>query len=134
MAYNYQLNLKSLLDSAVSRNPETPIVYRNERYTLSQFRDRVARLAQGLHDVGVREGDVVAVIDWDTMRYMEMYFAVPMMGATLHTVNIRYPPEVIHYTMKHAEDKYVMVRDEFLPLIEKFKDAFSFVKGWDSVQ
>jgi len=130
MAYNYQLNLKSLLNSAVSRNPETPIVYRNERYTLSQFRDRVARLAQGLHDVGVREGDVVAVIDWDTMRYMEMYFAVPMMGATLHTVNIRYPPEVIHYTMKHAEDKYVMVRDEFLPLIEKFKDAFSFVKGW----
>ncbi|WP_126449308.1 long-chain-fatty-acid--CoA ligase [Sulfodiicoccus acidiphilus] len=130
MAYDYQLNIKSLLDSAVSRNPNTEVVYKDERYTLSQFRERVARLAQGLHDVGVRQGDVVAVIDWDTMRYMELYFAVPMMGATLHTVNVRYPPEVVLYTMKHADDSYVIVRDEFLPLIEKFKDAFSFVKGW----
>jgi len=53
-----------------------------------------------------------------------------MMGAILHTVNIRYPPELIYYSMNHAEDKYVIVRDEFLPILEKNKQMFDFIKGW----
>ncbi|BBD72786.1 long-chain-fatty-acid--CoA ligase [Sulfodiicoccus acidiphilus] len=124
------LTIKDILEFGATAWSETEIVYKNERVTFSQFKERVSWLAMGLTELGVRQGDVVAVIDWDTMRYMEAMFAVPMMGATLHTVNVRYPPEVVLYTMKHADDSYVIVRDEFLPLIEKFKDAFSFVKGW----
>ena len=120
-----------MLRDAATRHPAKEIVYRNERYTYRQFQDRVKRIASSLiNKVGVREGDVVAVLDWDSMRYMEAYYAVPMAGAVLHTVNIRYPPEIIYYTMAHAEDKYVIVRDEFLPMLEKYAPMFEFVKGW----
>ncbi len=129
--YEYQLNLKNLFVNVPRNFPNREIVYKNkERYTYKRFFERVAGLAAGLDQIGVKQGDVVAVIDWDTNRYLEAYFAVPMMGAILHTVNIRYPPEIIYYTMRHANDKYVIVRDEFLPLIEKNASLFDFVKGW----
>ncbi len=125
------LTIGNLLIDAASRYPGREIVYGNERYTYSEFSKRVRRIASGLlNKVGVREGDIVAVLDWDSMRYMEAYYAVPMIGAVLHTVNIRYPPEVIYYTMAHAEDRYVVVRDEFLPMLEKYAEMFDFVKGW----
>lgn len=125
------LTIGNLLEDAVGRYPEKEIVYRDERFTYRQFAERAEHIASSLrHTVGVREGDVVAVLDWDSMRYMEAYYAVPMAGAVLHTVNIRYPPEVIYYTMAHAEDRYVIVRDEFLPMLEKYAQMFDFVKGW----
>lgn len=125
------LTIGNLLKDAVLRHPDTEVVGGNERYTFKQFGDRVERICSALRKkVGVKEGDVVAVLDWDSMRYMESYFAVPMAGAVLHTVNIRYPPELIYYTMAHAEDKYVIVRDEFLPMLEKYSEMFEFIKGW----
>ncbi len=126
-----QLTIGNLLKDAEIRHPDREIVYGKERYSYSKFGERARRIASGLlNKVGVHEGDVVAVLDWDSMRYMEAYFAVPMAGAVLHTVNIRYPPEVLYYTMAHAEDKYVIVRDEFLPMLEKYAEMFEFVKGW----
>ena len=127
----YPLTLNRLFSSTLYKNSNKEIVYADkERYTYEQFYDRVSRLSAGLEHIGVKYGDKVAVIDWDTARYMESYFAVPMMGAVLHTVNIRYPPDLIFYTMQHADDKYVIIRDEFLPLIERAKSLFDFVKGW----
>lgn len=125
------LTIGNLLEDAATRHPDREIVYGKEKYSYSKFGERARRIASGLlNRVGVHEGDVVAVLDWDSMRYMEAYFAVPMAGAVLHTVNIRYPPEIIYYTMAHAEDKYVIVRDEFLPMLEKYAEMFEFVKGW----
>ncbi len=125
------LTIGNLLGDAALRHPQKEIVYGTERYSYRQFSERVRRISSALiKKVGVHEGDVVAVLDWDSMRYMESYFAVPMAGAVLHTVNIRYPPEVIYYTMAHAEDRYVIVRDEFLPMLEKYAEMFEFVKGW----
>lgn len=125
------LTIGNLLSDAVSRHPGSEVVYRDERYSFAEFGSRVRRIASALIEkVGVKEGDVVAVLDWDSMRYMEAYYAVPMTGAVLHTVNIRYPPEIIYYTMAHAEDKYVIVRDTFLPMLEKYAEMFEFVKGW----
>ncbi|MCL4331730.1 MAG: fatty acid--CoA ligase [Candidatus Thermoplasmatota archaeon] len=129
--YDYQLNLKNLFPAALWEHPDQEIVYREiSRYRLKEFYDRVGRLASALSEIGVKPGDKVAVLDWDTNRYLEAYYAIPMMGAILHTVNIRYPPELIFYTMQHAEDKYVIVSDEFLPLLEKTANLFSFIKGW----
>ncbi len=58
---------------------------------------------------------------------MYAYYAVPMIGATLHMVNIRYPPEILFYTIQNSEDKYIIVNSAFMPLIMQYKDLFSFV-------
>src|SRR5690606_3234215 len=68
--------------------------------------------------------------DWDTPRYLECFFAIPMIGAVLHTVNVRLSPEQIVYTMNHAEDDVVLVHDDFLPILESVKDEIATVKGY----
>ncbi|MFP3417226.1 MAG: long-chain-fatty-acid--CoA ligase [Nitrososphaeria archaeon] len=129
--YEYKLNFRNSFLAAARNFPQREIVYRDKkRYTFSEFYDRVLRLCNGLRSIGVNEGDVVGVIDWDTYVYMESYFGVPMSGATLHTINIRYPPELIYLTMNFANDKYVIIRDEFVPIVEKNASLFDFVKGW----
>lgn len=128
---NYQLTIDKIISSAALRTPKQVITYRGkENYTYAEFYERVKRLASSLVRIGLKKGDVVAVIDWDTNRFMEAYYAVPMAGGVIHTVNIRYPPELIFYTMQHAGDSYVIIRDEFIPVIEKNKGAFTFIKGW----
>src|SRR5208337_4658662 len=94
------------------------------------FRERIGRLASGLAELGVRPGDVVAVLDWDSHRYLECYFAVPMLGAVLHTVNIRLAPSQMVYTMNHAEDTVVLVHEDFLPVVEGMKDDLKTVRKW----
>lgn len=127
---DYQLTIGAMLRTAIKRAPTQIISYKGVNYTYSEFYERVKRLASSLVRLGVKKGDVVAVIDWDTNRYLEAYYAIPMAGAILHTVNIRYPPELIFYSMEHAGDSYVIVRDEFAPLLERNKAAFNFISGW----
>ena len=88
------------------------------RYDYATLGERVGRLASALTALGVRPGDTVGVMDWDSHRYLECFFAVPMMGAVLHTVNIRLSPEQMLYTINHAEDDVILVNAEFLPLLE----------------
>ena len=95
------------------------------RHTYREFRERIGRLASGLAQVGVKPGDVVAVLDWDSHRYLECYFAVPMMGATLQTVNLSLPPESLLYVMNDAAASTVLVNADFLPLIEKLADKLT---------
>ena len=80
-AYGYPLLIKCLLESGVTRAPEQEIVYGDKkRLTYRELAERVGRLASGLALLGVKPGDTVAVMDWDTHRYLECFFAVPMMG------------------------------------------------------
>ncbi|MBS7661761.1 fatty acid--CoA ligase [Pseudomonas lalucatii] len=116
-AYQFPLLIKSLLLSGVRYEKTREIVYRDRmRYSYATFNERVARLANALTAVGVKAGDTVAVMDWDSHRYLECMFAIPMLGAVLHTINIRLSPEQILYTMNHAEDRFVLVNSEFVPL------------------
>jgi len=127
--YRYELTVNKILESGAQSFPTREIVYRDvRRYTRREFSDSVMRLAGGLKKLGVTRGQRVGVIDWDTDVYLHMYYAVPMIGATLHTVNIRYPPEVILRTILQAEDKWLLVRDEFLPIIERAKDFFRGIR------
>jgi fatty-acyl-CoA synthase len=74
--------------------PDQKILYRDQReFTYRQFGQRVAQLAHALDGLGVQAGDTVAVMDWDSHRYLECYFAVPMIGAILHTGDIGYIDE-----------------------------------------
>jgi fatty-acyl-CoA synthase len=128
-AYAYPLLIKHLLRTPLIYAPDQEIVYRDQmRYTYTDFGKRVARLANSLTRLGVQPGDTVAVMDWDSHRYLECFFAVPMMGAVMHTINIRLSPEQLIYTINHAEDDVILVNAEFLPLLEAVKDQFTTVK------
>ena len=128
-AYDYPLLIKHLLHTPLAVAPEQEIVYRDiSRYTYRTLRQRIGRLATGLATLGVKPGDTVAVMDWDSHRYLECYFAVPMMGAVLQTVNIRLSPEQILYTLNHARADVVLCHNEFLPLLDAIKENLETVK------
>jgi len=122
-AYEYPLLIKQLLHTPLAHQPEREIVYaEGHRHTYRTLRERIGRLASALAGLGVGPGDTVAVLDWDSHRYLECFFAVPMMGAVLHTVNVRLSPEQIIYTINHAEDDVILVHQDFLPLIEQIRE------------
>ncbi|CAG4883667.1 Acetyl-CoA synthetase [Georgfuchsia toluolica] len=128
-AYTYPLLIKQLLSNALSLYGEQEIVYRGERrYSYKEFRRRIGQLASALAGIGIRHGSTVAVMDWDSHRYLESYFAIPMMGATLFTVNVRLSPQQILYTLNDAEAEVVLVHADFIPLLEQIKDQLSSVR------
>jgi len=87
------------------------------RFTYPQFKERVARLAGALTACGVEQGDTVAVLDWDTHRYLECFYAIPSMGCVLMTVNIRLSRDQVRYTIDHSGATTVITHPEFLPLL-----------------
>jgi fatty-acyl-CoA synthase len=122
-AYSYPLLIKQLLHTPILYAPDQEIVYQDKaRLTYRDFYERIHRLAAGLFSLGV------AVLDWDSHRYLECFFAVPMMGAILHTVNVRLSSDQILYTMNHAEDVVVLVHEEFLPMLEGIADRLKTVR------
>jgi fatty-acyl-CoA synthase len=123
--------IKHLLHGALATAPEQEIVYRDlARHTYREMRRRIGQLASGLAKLGVSHSVTVAVMDWDSHRYLECYFAVPMMGAVLQTVNVRLNPEQVLYTLNHAGPKVVLVNAEFLPLLESIKDRLETVETY----
>ena len=130
-AYDYPLLIGHLLSTLEVSHPHQQIVYAGQRrISYLEFHERVKRLANALVDLGVQPGDTVAVMDWDTHRYLECFFAVPMIGAVLHTINIRLSPEQILYTVKHAADTVLMVHDDFLELATALAGQAASVKYW----
>ena len=130
-AYEYPLLIKQMLHTPILYAPDQEIVYRDlYRYSYREFYRRIARLANALEALDIGPGDTVAVLDWDSHRYLECFFAVPMMGAILHTVNIRLSPEQILYTMNHAEDTIVLVHEDFLPVMEQIRDRLTTVRAF----
>ena len=128
-AYGYPLLIKHLLSKPLAYAPHQEIVYRDRmRYDYRTLEQRIHRLANGLEAMGVGTGDTVAVMDWDSHRYLECFFGIPMMGAVLHTINVRLSPEQLIYTINHAEDDVILVHTDFLPLLEAVKDKFETVK------
>src|ERR1700738_195250 len=92
-AYDYPLTIGHLLDAAMVTAAGREIVYRDRiRFSYRELQGRIGRLAPMLAGLGVVEGMTVAMLDWDSHRYLEAYFAVPMMGAVLQTVNVRMAP------------------------------------------
>jgi acyl-CoA synthetase (AMP-forming)/AMP-acid ligase II len=130
-AYSYPLLVKHLLHAPLANAPDQEIVYRGlKRYDYRTLRQRIGKLASALARLGIEPGQTVAVMDWDSHRYLECYFAVPMMGAVLQTVNIRLSPEQILYTLNHARPSVLLVNADFLPVLEEIKDRIEPVKTY----
>src|SRR6266542_3643035 len=128
-AYSYQLLISRILEQPLKYKPNTEIVYRNiSRYTYKDLYKRVSKLANLLTEhLAVKPGETVAIVDYDSHRYLEGYFAIPMIGAVLHTINFRLSSEEILYTINHAEDKVIFCHKDFLPLLENLQDKMQTV-------
>ncbi|HHS96519.1 MAG TPA: fatty-acid--CoA ligase [Chloroflexi bacterium] len=130
-AYKYQLLLKHILRFGVEWAPDQEIVYRDlVRYTYTEMYQRVLRLGAALQHLGVEKGTKVGVIEWDSHRYLEMYFGIPGIGAILHTINPRLAPEDLVYTMMHAEDEVLIFHEDFLPLVERIRPRLPTVRKY----
>src|SRR5712671_2911792 len=128
-AYQYPLIFKQLWHTPLVQAPDQEVVYRDlKRFTYRQIRERIGRLASALSKAGVMPGDTVGVLDWDSNRFLEAFFAVPMMGAVLQTVNVRLSPEQIAYTIDHAGSSVLLVNDEFVPLLQDLMPRLPKVK------
>jgi len=85
---------------------------------------RIDRLARALAGLGVQPGDRVATFAWNNQRHFELYFAVPCMGAVLHTLNIRLFEEQLTYIVNHAEDKVIFVDGSLVSALAKLAPTF----------
>ena len=121
--YEYPLIIKKILGIALTQAPNQEIIYRDKaRYTYLELNARIHRLASGLAGAGIAKGDTVAVFDYDSNRFLECFFAIPMMGAVMQMVNWRLSSEQIIYTINHAEAKIILINSDFLPLLEPIRD------------
>src|SRR5580658_3197409 len=128
-AYQYPLIFKQLWHTPRVQAPDQEVVYRDlKRFSYLQIRERIARLASALAKIGVEPGDTVGVLDWDTNRFLEAFFAIPMMGVVLQTVNVRLSPEQIAYTIDHAGSSTLLVNDEFADLVHSLLPKLPKVK------
>jgi len=121
----YPLTLQHVFDRAGALFPRTEIVTRwpdksIHRTSYGEFHRRVQKLANALARLGLQPGDRVATLAWNTGRHLEAYFAIPLAGGVLHTLNPRLSPQDLAYIMNHAEDRILLVDDVLLPLYERF--------------
>ena len=98
----------------VTRLPDKSL----HRYTMAAFSRRAQRLAAALQKAGLRKGDRVGTMMWNTYAHLECYFGVPLAGGVFHTLNFRLHPTDIEYIANHAEDRFIFVDDVLLPLLE----------------
>lgn len=110
----------------VTRTVEGPI----HRYTIADSARRIAKLANALRDLGVKIGDRIGVIGWNTYRQFELYYAVGGLGAVLHTVNPRLGPENAAFVINHAEDSFLFYDTTFAPLVGALKPNLKSVKRY----
>lgn len=128
-AYAYPLLIKQLLHTPLAIAPEQEITYLGgRRHSYRMLRERIGRLASALAGLGIEAGHTVAMMDWDSHRYLDCFFAVPMMGAVLQTVNVRLSPEQILYTLNHARADVVLVNAEFLPILAEIAPRLESVR------
>ncbi len=129
---DYQLTLQPILERAYRYFPKrrisTKVGANMHRYTYADMYGRVGQLANALKKLGVKEGDRVATLAWNTYRHLELYFAVPCMGAVCHMLNLRLPPDQLIYIINHAEDKVIFVDQSLVPLLEKIADHLKTVQ------
>src|ERR1700730_3184306 len=129
-AYDYPLLIKQLLHTPLATAATQEIVYRDRvRYTYRDFRVRLGRLGSALTQLGVEQGTTVAVMDWDSHRYLECYFAIPMLGAVLQTVNVRLAPQEILFTLKDSGAEVILVNRDFVALLAALRPQLGDLKA-----
>ena len=132
MMDDFQLSLTVLVERAERLNSGAPVVSRRpdgsvRRTNLGECAQRARRLASGLADLGIADGDRVATLLWNQTEHLELYFAVPLMGAVIHTLNPRLSPEDLSYIAADAEDRIVVVDESLVHVVESIDHDFERV-------
>ncbi|WKB36451.1 AMP-binding protein [Terrilactibacillus sp. S3-3] len=131
---DYQLNTTTLIRHAARNFPDQDILYRknNEihRYTYNEAYTRMKKVANFLKRLGVRAGDKIGVLDWNSHRHFELYFAIPGIGATLLQMNLRLSTDDLSYVAGHSEARYIFVDESLLPVVEAIAPSLKTVEGY----
>ena len=132
MMDDYQLSLTTLVERAERLTPGSELISRRgdgsiHRTNLGECAQRARRLASGLAGLGIAEGDRVATLLWNQTEHLELYFAVPLMGAVIHTLNPRLSAEDLSYIAADAADRVLVVDESLVQLIDALKWDFEHV-------
>ena len=124
-----------IIDHAAINHAERPVITRSiegpiHRTNYAEVRARALRVAQRLERDGIKLGDRVATLAWNTWRHLESWYGILGIGAIYHTVNPRLFPEQIVWIVNHAEDRVMMTDLTFLPLLEKIADKLPTVERY----
>jgi fatty-acyl-CoA synthase len=135
MQDDFPLTLHHILRRLRYSNPQAEVVTLGEggirtRMTYGESAERIDRLARVLGRLGVQQGDRVGTFAWNNQRHFELYFAIPCVGAVLHTLNIRLFEEQLTYIVNHAEDRVIFVDASLVGLLEKLAPSFETVRHY----
>jgi fatty-acyl-CoA synthase len=126
------LTLAPVLERAARLFPQKEIVSRTDdgthRYTFSDFHKRVHRLAWTLRRMGVKPGERVGTLCWNSYRHLELYFGVTCCGAVLHTLNLRLAPDQLAYIINHAGDQVIFVDASLVSLLDQIRGELHAVR------
>src|SRR2546421_8564657 len=131
MMDDFPLSLTTLVERAERLTPGKKVVSRRpdgsiDRITLGECAQRARRLARGLASLGIGDGDRVATLLWNQPEHLELYFAIPLMGAVLHTLNPRLSQDELSFIVSDAEDKAIVLDESLLDVSETFRSAQDF--------
>jgi len=129
------LLISGLIQYAADYHGEAEVVARDiegdiYRYTYAEAHPRIKRMALALKGLGMKSGDRVGTLAWNTHRHWEMFYAAPGMGYVLHTINPRLFPEQLVYIMNHAEDRLLFIDRGTLPLVEAIAPKLTAVEAY----
>ena len=132
---HYQLNTTTIIRHAARTYPEQEIVYRTadggwDRYTYADAYARIQRSANALRSIGVGPGDVVGILDWNSKRHYELYWAIPGLAAVMLQMNLRLAPEDLAYVTGHSDASVVLIDESLLPVAEALAPHTPNVKTW----
>lgn len=131
---DYPLNVTTILKHAARNFAGQEIVSRTRdgifRYTYKDAYGRVQRLANALEILGIKPGDRVGVLEWNTYRYIELYFGIPGIGAVHLEMNVRLVPSDLTYVAKHAGTELIFVDETSIPIAEAMVSEFKPPKGY----
>ena len=127
---DYQLNMTRIIQHAAKIYPKREIASRTMagmfRYNYAKAYERICAIANALEDLGIKAGDVVGIMGFNTHRFYESYFSVPGLGAALLELNMRLPPADLSYVAEHSGAKALFVDDLLLPMAEMLAQQHEF--------
>src|ERR1700750_772134 len=131
MMDDYPLSLTAIGERGESLTPERKVVYRRpdgnvHRTTVGECAKRARRLAGALAELGLQNGDRDGTLRWTQPEHLEAYYAVPLMGAVVHTLNPRLHPDELGFIAADAEDRALIVDESLLGVLDCFRDAHEF--------
>jgi fatty-acyl-CoA synthase len=132
---HYQLNTTTLIRHSARTYPEQQIVFRTadggwDRYTYADAYRRIQQAANVLTRLGIGPADMVGILDWNSKRHYELYWAIPGIAAAMLQMNLRLSSEDLAYVVGHSDARFIFVDESLLPVAEALAPNAPNVKGW----